>query len=59
MFSQVTASEKNYLIKSRKVSSRNKFIFILGYEKPSFVSLFSLALINFSLSFHFEIFYVI
>ena len=34
-------------------------MFILGYEKLSFVSLFSLAPINFSLSFHFEIFYVI
>ena len=53
-----TASQKNYFIKNRKVSERNKFIFILGYEKLSFVSLFSLAPINFSLSFHFEIFYL-
>ena len=41
------------------VSERNKFIFILAYEKLSFVSLFSLAPVNFSLSFHFEIFCVI
>ena len=53
------ASQKNYLIKDRMVSERNKFIFIFGYEKLSFVSLFSLAPIIFSLSFHFVIFYVI
>ena len=40
-------------------NAENKFIFILGDEKLSFVSLFSLAPINFSLPFRFEIFYVI
>ena len=40
-------------------NAENKFIFILGHEKLSFVSLFSLAPINFSLPFRFEIFYVI